>query len=194
MSSPEPVGFASWPVPELRLVPPARGPEPAGPTAEEVAYARGLDDGRREGREEAERRLGSALQALATAMAAFEAERVAFARRAEETVYALAAGLAAQLVQRELGTDPTIVRDLVRRALEAVSLEGTIEVRVHPADLAALGHDLDLYAPGGRRLEVRWAGDPTIRRGGFVIESPLRVLDGRVDKVLEAMLERLLHE
>jgi hypothetical protein len=35
--------------------------------------------------------------------------------------------------------------------------------------------------------------EPKLQRGGFVIESPLRVVDGRVDQVLEAMLERLRH-
>jgi flagellar assembly protein FliH len=193
MSSPEPLRFASWPVPELRLVPATVVAEPDEPTAEALAYARGLEDGRREAADEAERRLGGARTAMAGAAAALEHERATFARRGEESLYAIATALAQRLLQRELALDPTVVRDLVRRALEAVPLEGTLEVRVHPADLAALGHDLELYAPGGRRLELRWVPDPGIGRGGFMIETPLRVVDGRVEKVLEAALERLLH-
>ena len=192
MSSPEPIRFASWPVPELRLVPTSVVAEPEGPSAEELAYARGLEVGRREAVEEAERRLGSVRHALAGVAAAREHERATFARRGEESLYAIATALAQRLLQRELALDGTVVRDLVRRALEAVPLEGTLEVRIHPVDLAALGDDLELYAPGGRRLELRWVPDPAIGRGGFMIESPLRVVDGRVEKVLEAALERLL--
>jgi flagellar assembly protein FliH len=178
-------------VPELRLVP-AAVVEREGPSAEELAYARGVEDGRRDAGEEAERRLAGARGALAGAAGALEHERASFARRGEESLYAIATALAQQLLQRELALDPTLVRDLVRRALEAVPLEGTLEVRVNPVDISALGHDLELYAPGGRRLDLRWVPDPAIGRGGFVIETPLRVVDGRVEKVLEAALERLL--
>ena len=44
------------------------------------------------------------------------------------------------------------------------------------------GRICDLFAPGGRRLDLRWVAEPSVQRGGFVIETPLRVVDGRVDR------------
>lgn len=195
MSSPDPVRFASWPVPEFRLVQrmPLMPPEPEGPSPEELEYLRGLEDGRREAADAAEVRLGGAREAFAAAAASLEKERAAFALRAEECVYALATALAQQIVQREIATEPAIVHDLVRRAIDTLPIEGTLEVRLNPEDLSALGQDLDLYAAGGRRLDIRWLAEPTVQRGGFVIETPLRVVDGRVEAVLEAMFERLRH-
>jgi flagellar assembly protein FliH len=180
-------------MPDLRLVPagPDEPPAVTGPTPLEEAFARGLDEGHRAAAAEADRKLLGACQALAGAAESLQAVRAAFTSEAEESLYALATALAHQIVQRELATDPTIVRDLVRRAIEVLPLEGPLEIRLHPADLAALGPDLDLYAPGGRKLDLRWVAEPSIERGGYVIETSQRVVDGRIDPVLQAMYERL---
>jgi flagellar assembly protein FliH len=193
MSSPEPVRFTSWPVPELRLMTdrPSAPAEPAGPTPEEEAYSRGLEQGRRAAQEECDRRTLAARQALAGAAESLQAVRAAFASEAEESVYALATALAQQIVQREIASDPSIVRDLVRQAIQVLPLEGTLEIRLHPSDLSALGGELDLYAPGGRKLDLRWVAEPGIERGGYLIETPQRVVDGRIDPVLVAMYQRL---
>jgi flagellar assembly protein FliH len=157
----------------------------------EEAYARGLEEGRRAAGADAERRIVGACQALAGAAESLQAVRAALAVEAEESLYALATALAHQIVQRELTTDPTIVRDLVRKAVEVLPLDGELEIRLHPTDLAALGAETDLYAPGGRKLDLRWVPDPSIERGGYVIETSQRVVDGRIDPVLRAMYESL---
>jgi len=190
MSSPEPSRFAEWPVPDLRLVSAMRT-DASGPSPVEEAHARGVEEGRQTAGADAERRILGACQALAGAAESLQAVRAAFASEAEESLFALATALAHQIVQRELTTDPTIVRDLVRRAVEVLPLEGALEIRLNPADLSALGAETDLYAPGGRKLDLRWVPDPTIERGGYLIETSQRVVDGRIDPVLQAMYERL---
>jgi flagellar assembly protein FliH len=186
MSSPEAAHVAAWPVPDLRLAR-ARADE----SAVEDAYARGLEEGRLSAGVDAERRIVGACQALAGAAESLQAVRAALAVEAEESLYALATALAHQIVQRELTTDPTIVRDLVRKAVDVLPLEGALEIRLNPADLAALGAETDLYAPGGRKLDLRWVSDPAIERGGYKIETSQRVVDGRIDPVLRAMYESL---
>ncbi len=191
MSSPESARVAAWPVPDLRLASPQADDAPASPSAADEAYARGLEEGRLRAGADADRRIVGACQALAGAAESLQAVRAALAVEAEESLYALATALAHQIVQRELTTDPTIVRDLVRRAVEVLPLDGALEIRLHPADLAALGAETDLYAPGGRKLDLRWVPDPAIERGGYVIETSQRVVDGRIDPVLRAMYESL---
>lgn len=191
MSLPESAGFAAWPMPDLRIVATDPVDGTGGPTPLEDAYASGVEEGRRAAAADAGRRILSACQALAGAAESLQAVRASFASEAEESLYALATALAHQIVQRELTTDPTIVRDLVRRTVEVLPLEGALEIRLNPADLAALGVETDLYAPGGRKLDLRWVPDPSIERGGYLIETSQRVVDGRIDPVLRAMYERL---
>ncbi|HYC32238.1 MAG TPA: FliH/SctL family protein [Gemmatimonadales bacterium] len=193
MSSLEEAGVHDWPLPELWGGAPAEADtlSPAGPSAEALAYARGLEEGRREAAAEADRVTQAARQALIGAAESLQAVRAAYASEVEDALYALATALAHQLVQRELSLDAAVVRDLVRRAVEILPLEGALEIKLHPADLAALGGDVELYAPGGRKLDVRWVADGAIDRGGYVIETPQRVVDGRIDPVLQAMYQRL---
>ena len=193
MSSLEVGRFADWPVPDLRLARAGWGSEDgsSAPSPTDEAYARGVEDGGRVAGADAERRILGACQALAGAAESLQAVRAAFTIEAEESLYALATALAHQIVERELAIDPVIVRDLVRRAVEVLPLEGALEIRLNPADLVALGAETELYAPGGRKLDLRWVPDPTIERGGYLIETSQRVVDGRIDPVLRAMYERL---
>jgi len=196
-----PARFALWPLADLHApaaAEPAPGDpgvaaEPAGPDPVEEAYLQGRADGEREALAAQERRVAQALKALAGAASALQAVRASYASEMAEGLYALAVAVAREVVQRELSADPAIVRDLVRRALDVLPLEGMTEVRLNPEDLAALSGELDLYGPGGRRLDLAWVADRTIERGGYVIETPQRVLDGQLEPALLALYERLRH-
>lgn len=194
-----PARFALWPLPELPgAAPRAAAPEgPPPPTQEELAladaYAAGRADGEAEATARAAREVGAALEALAGAAQALEAVRAAFVSEVEEQVAALAVAVGAQLLQREVAADPTVVRDLVRQAVALLPVEGMLEIRLHPDDLAALAGQLELQAAGGRALEAHWVPDATLERGSYRIETAQRVVDGRVEPVLQALYERLRH-
>jgi flagellar assembly protein FliH len=191
MSSPDAAAVFTWSFPDLHHVEGGMPSESDPPSPAEAAFVQGVQEGRQAATDEADQKTLAARQALAGAAESLQAVRAALASEVEEAVYALATALAQQIIQREVSTDPTIIRDLVRRGLEVLPLEGALEIKLHPADLGALGDQLDLYAPGGRSLEVRWVPDATVGRGGFAIETPQRVVDGRIDPVLLAMYERL---
>ena len=70
-------------------------------------------------------------------------------------------------------------------------MEQTLEVRLNPADLAALDGHLDLHAVGGRKLEAIWIPDATIERGGYLIETPQRVVDANLDEQFGTYYRRL---
>jgi flagellar assembly protein FliH len=185
--------YERWTMPDFVAVPlDAVEPEaPSGPTPEEEAYARGYADGYQAGAEEAGQKVRSVCQVLEGVTESLRAVQAACASELEETLTTLALAIARQIVQREVTLDPTVVGDLVRRAAESVPLDATLDIRVHPADLAALGADPHLYGAGGRRLEVHWIGDGSLERGSYVIETPQRIIDGELDGVLKILYERL---
>jgi flagellar biosynthesis/type III secretory pathway protein FliH len=102
--------------------------------------------------------------------------------------------VARKLVQREVEADPTLMRTLVERALELVPLEPKLEVRLHPDDLSVLLSGSPVPAADNPSAAIKWTADPAIERGGFVVESPLRVVDGRTDFALRSLYERLEDE
>jgi flagellar biosynthesis/type III secretory pathway protein FliH len=80
---------------------------------------------------------------------------------------------------------------LVAHALDLLPADTSLEVRLHPDDLAALGDPLERVAPAGLSVSLRGVPDPALERGDFVIESPQRVIDGRTDTALRSLYERL---
>lgn len=159
--------------------------------AAEEAYARGYEDGQQAGRAEAESEIQPALEALGGAADSLRAVQAALGTEAEEALIAMAVAVAREIVQRELRQDPAALRELIRRATTILPLEQTLEVRLHPEDLAALAGDLELLAAGGRRLDVQWVPDATLDRGGYVIETPQRIVDANLDEQLQGYYRRL---
>ena len=111
-----------------------------------------------------------------------------------QNVYALALAVAKHLIQREVKAEPTIVRDLVEQALDLVPTDVALEVRLNPDDLAAIDDQLSRVGAGGRPLHAQWIADASLDRGSFLLETPLRVVDGRTDIALRSLYDRLSHD
>jgi flagellar biosynthesis/type III secretory pathway protein FliH len=99
--------------------------------------------------------------------------------------------IARKLVQREVEADPALVGGLVTRALALFAPASAVQVRLHPGDLEALRAELDRLAAAGREVTVQWVPDPSLARGDVVVESGLRIVDGRSDVALRALYEQL---
>lgn len=181
----------AWPMPNLEAV--AAAPELAepAPAAEDLAYDRGFAEGVALGRSEAQDELLSTLQALGGATQSLQAVQASLAAELEESLCALALAVAQRVVQREIEIDPMQLRELVRHAVDVLPVEPSLEIRLHPDDLANLDGHLDLYAAGGRKCDVQWVADATLERGGYVIETPQRIVDGRLDHTLAQIYHRL---
>jgi flagellar assembly protein FliH len=159
--------------------------------AAEEGYVRGYEDGLQAGRAAAEAEILPALQALEGAAASLGAVQAALRSEVEDALLAMAVAVAKEIVQRELEQDPEQLRELIRRAVDVLPMEQTLEVRLNPADLAALGGHLDLHAAGGRKLEAIWIPDATLERGGYLIETPQRVVDANLDEQFGTYYRRL---
>jgi flagellar assembly protein FliH len=189
-----PAHFALWPLPDLRVIsgdPAPLAPAVAGPTVEEQAYARGREEGRREARAALEVEWRNALQVLASAAEVVRASRNRWLDTADENLFALATGVARQILGRELALDPALVLELVRRAIDELEAGGPIVIRLHPDDVSLVRERLETTTGSDGPLEYEFVPDPAVGRGGCVIESPHRLVDGRVETALQALYLRL---
>ena len=167
---------------------------PLDASAEEEAYARGFSAGMALGRVEGEEGVRTALTALSGVGSQMRAQERDFARRRERSIEALSMAVARKLIEREVRSDPELLHGLIRKALDLLPPEERLEIRLHPDDLAALREAVEADVLAGRMPSSQWVSDPTIERGGFLVESPHRIIDGRPDVVLRALFERLDHE
>ncbi len=83
--------------------------------------------------------------------------------------------LARQIVRSELGVRPELVGAVAREATESLLLSARhITLRVHPDDLALVAQGAaDVLKARGARL----IADPSLQRGGCLVESDIGVLD-----------------
>ena len=138
------------------------------------------------------------LAVAAFVLAPLEAERAGL--RQVQSVYLLPMGygldqyLANRLTAEgvfEVVTDPTVVADLVRQAMELLPTESTLEIHLNPADLQALQGTLGESVPPARGMSIEWSPDVTLERGSFVMETPLRLINGRADIALRKLYDRM---
>jgi flagellar biosynthesis/type III secretory pathway protein FliH len=148
------------------------------------AYNRGYADAERAAHANAESHVSAALTALADAIASVQLHDARWTANTEENLAALAVAVARHIVQREVIADPTIVRELVQRALAQIPMDNAVTVRLHPDD-AATCNSLATPDAAGRVQDIRIIADGHITRGGCLVEGRERIIDGRVDTSLE---------
>jgi flagellar biosynthesis/type III secretory pathway protein FliH len=190
-SSPEPIALPDFGVLLRRRPEPEGAPEDRAAQVE-AAYQRGLSDGSAL-QARSQREMDDAIAALGVAVEGLSSIAAEVRSRLGANLPALALAVARHLLQREIEADPGVMHRLVEQALAATPLSGSVTVRIHPEDLAALGN-VDALRPAGSTIELSWIPDAALLRGGCVVESTTSVIDGRVDEALLSLYERLGHE
>jgi flagellar assembly protein FliH len=147
-------------------------------------YEAGVARGRSEGSAE----LAQATELLRSYAELLQAEKRELAARAEQSALELAFVLARKIVGDELQARPEAVADVARMALQQILSCDEIRLRVNPDDLAyvrAVQSDLESKLGEGARLEMR--ADPSVERGGCVIDTEQGNLDARISSQLETL-------
>ena len=110
----------------------------------------------------------------------------------EGDLRALAVRIAERILGRELQLHPDAVTDIAGQALAQAGSPRDVLLRVHPDDLKALERGRPrLLERCARAQVIQLRPDPTIGRGGCIVETELGTVDARLPLQLEA-IERAL--
>jgi flagellar assembly protein FliH len=158
------------------------------------AYERGKAEGFQEGSSQAEEKLNSAILALRNVADSISASRRQHLQELDANLCALALAVAKKIVLRDISTEPSVVGEWVRRAIELVGPDAPIDVRLNPKDLELLENQL-AREPGEESIpDIRWVADQDLERGSFFVEGVHRIVDGRLDEALANLYGRIAHE
>lgn len=113
-------------------------------------------------------------------------------------VVRLAVSIARRIVAAEISQDRRIIERTVKAALDELACEGELHVRVHPGDRPlverALAADETVL---GQLCDLRVIADPSVERGGCVVESDHGIIDAdiptqfaQIQRTLLAYLEQ----
>jgi flagellar assembly protein FliH len=148
-------------------------------------------------RAEADRRAQAqaALAALAAATDALTRREALGVQEVEDVVAAAAFELAAVLLQRELAVAADPGRDAIARAMAllppGVDTSAAL-VRLHPEDLHVLEESVRDGAARPVAASVQLVADPSVERGGCVVETAGRTVDAQLGPALERVRQELL--
>jgi flagellar biosynthesis/type III secretory pathway protein FliH len=149
--------------------------------------AEAREQGLREGRDEAMVALTPALEALAQAAEAVQADQHARAERLEAHAVDLALFLAEKVISGAITVQPELVVEAVRGALRGIVDRERVTVLVHPEDLDLVRDAMDgLRASLGGIEHCEVQAERRVSRGGAVVRTP----DGDVDARVETKLQR----
>ncbi len=92
----------------------------------------------------------------------------------------LACALARQVVRNELSMNPNAVQPVIREALGLLTTDAKVAmVRLHPQDLDLIQESLASEFPN---MTLTLVPDPTLSRGGCLVESAGTVIDGTLER------------
>lgn len=140
---------------------------------------RRADEDRRAREAAAAAQVASALEALDAARAALDDRARELTAAAEEHVLRCAVELAELLVAGDLADGGTAAAVAVRRALLAADPDDIRTVRLHPADLHALGDAVTTLAG------IALVADDAVGRGGAVVTLDHGFVDARLASALD---------
>ncbi|MDO9444684.1 MAG: FliH/SctL family protein [Dehalococcoidia bacterium] len=155
--------------------------------ARNEGYERGLAEGRAEGRAELAEAL-ALVQRVALQGKAIRDEL--FARSEREMVEIVIAAFRAVIGDR-ITTDPGVVNETVRRALDRAGSQNIVRIRVHPDAVDGLSAHLTEEYRGAPPFEV--SADGAIGVGGCVVETDFGHVDARLDVQMDE-IARILRE
>ena len=154
------------------------------------------EEGLRRGMEEGERRFAESIaqctEALREAAEHLKASHQQYLDALEPEVFDLVRLITERVVGREIRTDPNLVLDTVRRALECLTSEEKLRIRVNPVDLAAMKeHRVTLLQDfeGIKHIEV--VADEEVTLGGCLVDSTRIHVDARLETLLAHVLNEL---
>ncbi len=146
-------------------------------------YQRGLTDGY----QAAHKELAAAIQALTKASETCTKEFQQSRPQIERYILSMALEIGAKIARHSL-EQPEVLKHAIHEALAQVPSAGAIVVKLNPADLEALR----ALKGSAWSQNITLVQDPTVTRGGCVLDSPAGRLDARIETQV-AQIAQALH-
>lgn len=157
-------------------------------------YQEGLMQGRQAGRGEMETTINQAIAKTELMLTATEQDAKEMMKNAERQIIDIALAVARKILAYEITENPMVVLPLVKAALEKVSDQEEVVIRVSSEDFdSVLMAKKDLQNMVGREHALKIIPDRTIDSGSCVIDTSYGTVDARVDTQF-AIIKKVLQD
>jgi flagellar assembly protein FliH len=157
---------------------------------EKEAYRKGFEQGQRDGFAIEEKQMADKarrLESLLTGLGGLKAQIVG---ETEKELLELAIGIAKCVLSAQVKMDSAVIARTVRAASTLVVDRSQIRIVINPDDMEAVKGLLPELATTTKGAKLEIAEDPTIERGGCILETGF----GRINATIESQLETIQKE
>jgi flagellar assembly protein FliH len=155
---------------------------------EREAFTKGYAQGERAGLEAGGKRAEAMLRRVAQTLEELGGLRRTLMQQSERQMVQLALTLARRVVQREISLDPELIAAMAHVAIKKLGVSNPSTIRLHPDDYTVVARDGDRWS--GSNVTV--VPDPSIARGGCMVESDFGTIDASLDRQFDEMARALL--
>jgi flagellar assembly protein FliH len=155
---------------------------------EREAFTKGYAQGERAGLEAGGKRAEAMLRRVAQTLEELGSLRKTLMQQSERQMVQLALTLARRVVHREISLDPELIAAMAHVAIKKLGISNPSTIRLHPDDYTVIARDGDRWS--GSNVTV--VPDPSIARGGCMVESDFGNIDGSLDRQFDEMARALL--
>ncbi|HHY14947.1 MAG TPA: hypothetical protein GX521_02610 [Firmicutes bacterium] len=159
--------------------------------AQEEGFRAGQKEGFDAGRKEVNAKAESFLSLLEQTVHSAAEERAKALAMLEEDFLKFSLILADKIVKKAVSEDVSWLQPLLDEGLARLGTVQQIIVRLHPEDYA-MTQERQREFQLAKRADLQFEVDPTVTRGGCVIESEKGAIDGRLEKRLGKLAGHLL--
>ena len=138
-----------------------------------------------------EQRLSTVLPAVSKLLDEIVSARSHCQAEWESELVDLSTGIAAKLIRRTFAATPEALTGLVQEAVQLAVGKTSLELRLNPGDLEALGDRVRVAVQkSARGIEIKLLGDDKVSAGGCIVVTE----HGEIDAQIETMLTRISDE
>jgi flagellar assembly protein FliH len=146
------------------------------------AHARGIEEGKKAGREAAQAELQPVMERLLRSCSEIAGLRARIRKETETDIVSLTVAIARRVLRRELSVDPEAVHGVVKAALEKVQSKEICVIRAYPEHVAAVR---TFFEKAGLNVGIEIIADASLQPGGLVVETKRGNLDASVETQLK---------
>ncbi len=156
-------------------------------------YEKGFNDGYEKGSRDTEEKYEELLfeknAEFYGILKEFETRITEYEESFAEIVIRLSALISQKILKREIENE-SIILQTISEALSQVIAAKNIMVKVNPEDLSLIENDKE-KSKDLRFSKIRFEPDPTIERGGCIVETEIGNVDARIDAQLNEIIKQL---
>jgi flagellar biosynthesis/type III secretory pathway protein FliH len=141
--------------------------------------------------EEAEKKLNRTTQALGSTLAEISRLRETILTNSTNDMLRLVMAISKQVIGQEVAAREDLIVSIITQALHASIKADEFHIKINPDDLLVVNEKKPLFLASISGLKnITIEADPSIARGGCLVESAL----GQVDATIDIKLEKIYQE